>query len=269
MRFILTAGSILIVQFLGAQELFVFTEPASNMAKGGIGVRISNAFMKEDFTKRIDYHLVPEVMAGISKKIMIHAEAFISNMSTDLKAEGGGLYLKYRFFSIDEVHSHFRMALFGRYAFNNAHIHEPAIDLQGHNSGYEAGLVSTKLINKVAVSAIISALHVNDNGKQKFGFGSKNRNAFNYSLSAGKLMLPKEYTSYGQTNLNLMLEFLGQINSQTGDGYLDAAPSIQFIINSRIRIDAGYRFAINEKLYRSAPSGAVFKFEYNFYNVIK
>jgi hypothetical protein len=45
-----------------------------------------------------------------------------------------------------------------------------------------------------------------DNGSNnKFPSGS-----VNYSLSAAKLMLPKEYLDYKQTNLNLLVEVLGQ-----------------------------------------------------------
>ncbi len=252
-----------------AQELFVFTEPASNMAKGNVGVRAGNSLMKERSTGKINYHLVPEVMIGISKKIMVHGQVFISNRNKALSTEGGSLYLKYRFLSNDEVHSHFRMAAFGRYSFNNSDIHQPAIDLMGHNSGYEAGLVSTKLMDKVAISAGASFLHAIDNGDQKFVYGAVNSNAINYSLSFGKLMLPKEYTSYRQLNLNLMAEFLGQVNSHTGTGYLDIAPSVQFIINSRMRVDAAYRIPLSTNLYRTSPSGTVLKLEYNFFNVLK
>jgi hypothetical protein len=51
-----------------AQELYVFTEPASNMAAGTVGVRLGNSFMKELHTGSINYHLIPEVMVGLSKK---------------------------------------------------------------------------------------------------------------------------------------------------------------------------------------------------------
>ena len=101
-----------------AQELYVFTEPASNMAAKSFGFRANNYLMKNNSTKKINYHLVPEIMWGVSKNVMIHAEAFLSNRNARFVSEGGGVYLKYRFYSVDEVHSHFRMALFGRYSFN-------------------------------------------------------------------------------------------------------------------------------------------------------
>ena len=250
-----------------AQELFVFTEPASNMAAGSMGLRLNNYFMKDTHTEKYNYHLLPEVMFGVSKNIMVHAEAFLSNRNNQLAAEGGSLYLKYRFLSSDDVHNHFRMAAFGRYSLNNSNIHQPAIDFNGQSSGYELGAVATQLINKVAISATASFLHAADNGDEKFLYGEKNRSALGYTLSIGKLMLPKEYTSYKQTNVNLMAELLGQTTLGNGHSYLDLAPSIQFIIYSRIRADLGYRFPLISTLQRTAPKGVVIKLEYNIFNV--
>ncbi len=253
---------------VNAQELFVFAEPASNMPANSIGIRVSNALMKDEHTGNTDYYFTPELMAGVSKKIMVHAQAFMSIREGKFTTNGGSLYTKYRFYSVDDVHKHFRMAAYGRYSFNNMAIHQSAIDLMGRNSGYEAGLIATQLINKVALSASLAGVHATNNGQQKFLYAN-NRNAVNYTLSVGKLMLPKEYVSYNQTNVNLMAEFLGQVNVGTRQSFLDIAPSLQFIINSRIRVDAGYRFALVKDLYRSAPQSAVLKVEYNFYNVVK
>jgi hypothetical protein len=249
-----------------AQELFVFTEPASNMAAKGFGLRLNNYLMNETGTKKTNYHLIPEIMWGASKHIMIHAEAFLSNRNKSLVAEGGALYAKYRFYSTDEVGTHFRIAAFGRYSYNNSDIHQLAIDLNGHNSGYEAGLIATKLKGKVAVSATASYLHAMDNNKEKFIYGNKKRNAVNYTLSVGKLMLPKEYTSYNQTNMNLMVELLGQANLNTGYSFLDIAPSVQFIFFSRLRLDASYRIPLVKDLTRTTPGGFFVRFEYNIFN---
>ena len=79
-------------------------------------------------------------------------------------------------------------------------------------------------------------------------------------------MLPKEYTSYEQTNLNLMTEFLGQTNMSTGKTYLDIAPSVQLIFKSRMRVDLGYRFTLISELERTTPEGAFLRLEYNIFN---
>lgn len=254
------------LQSVKAQELFVYTEPASNMAAKSFGFRANNYLMFDGKTKKASYHLLPEVMWGASKRVMIHAEAFLSNRGSRFVAEGGQVYFKYRFYSVDEVHSHFRMAFYGRYSFNNSDVHQRAIDLNGHNSGYESGLVVTKLKNKVAVSASISYLHATDNGKEKFIYGIKDRNAVGYTLSIGKLMLPKEYTSYKQTNVNLMFELLGQVNMNTRYSFLDIAPSVQFIFFSRMRLDAAYRIPLVKDLDRTAPVGFLLRIEYNIFN---
>ena len=255
---------------VNAQELFVYTEPASNMAARSIGIRLANSLMKETGTEKYNYHLLPEIMWGVSKKVMIHAEGFFSNRGNKLNAEGAALYMKYRFYSHDEVHSHFRMAAYARSAYNNSDVHQPVIDLNGHNSGYEAGIIATKLINKLALSVSSSFLHATDNGAgNKFQYGNKSRNAVSYSFSAGKLMLPKNYTDYKQTNLNAMIELLGQMNLHSNKNYLDIAPSLQFIFLSKMRLDIGYRFAVVKDLLRTAENGFLVRFEYNFFNVYK
>ncbi len=252
-----------------AQELFVFTEPASNMAAKSIGARLDNTFAKNDRTKNTVYTLAPEVMLGISKHTMLHVGAYFSNATGNFKTDGAAVYLKYRFYSIDDVHDHFRMAAFGRLAVNNNNIDQYAVTLGRQNSGYEGGIVATRLISKVALSATASFVHAMDNGSNKFIFNDKWRNAANYSLSVGKLMLPKEYTSYKQVNMNFMLELLGQTNLYKGYSYLDMAPSVQFIFNSRMRLDLGYRFAMIKKLPRYDEQSGLVRLEYNFYNVFK
>ena len=249
-----------------AQELFVYTEPASNMAAKSFGLRLNNYLMNETDTKRTNYHLIPEIMWGASKHLMIHGEVFLSNRNKSFVAEGGAIYAKYRFYSVDDVHSHFRVAAFGRYSFNNSDVHQQTIDLNGHNSGYETGLITTKLKGKVAVSATASYLHAMDNGKEKFVYENKNRNAVNYTLSVGKLMLPKEYANYRQTNVNLMIEMLGQTNLSSGYSFLDIAPSVQFIFLSRMRVDAAYRIPLVKDLSRTSPGGYFVRLEYNIFN---
>ena len=61
-----------------AQELFVFTEPASNMPAKSIGIRLMNSFMGNS-DKTINYHVMPEVMVGVNKKLMLHGQSFMSN----------------------------------------------------------------------------------------------------------------------------------------------------------------------------------------------
>jgi hypothetical protein len=237
------------------------------MATRSIGFRLTGTMMQESSDKSNNLHVFPEAMIGVTKNIMFHTEGFFSNRNNTMKFEGGSLYMKYRFYSIDEVHSHFRVAAFARLATNNSDIHQEAIDLNGHNSGYETGLVFTKLINKVAVSSSHALVHAEDNrSKNKFIVANTGRDAYNFTLSVGKLMLPKEYENYSQPNLNMMLEILGQTNLKNGKTYLDAAPLLQLILKSRMRIDFGYRYAVSNVLTRTSPNGFLLRFEYNIFS---
>jgi len=251
-----------------SQELFSQTEPASNRAVGSIGFRLDNSIMDEANTTKINYHLIPEIMLGISKKLMVSGGIFFSNRSEVFRAEGGSIYAKYRFLSNDAVQKHFRMAGFGRISYNNSDIHQEEISMYGHNTGVEFGIVATQLLRKVAISSSVAFLNATDNGgNNKFVYGQKRSQAINYTFSAGKLMLPKAYKDYRQTNLNLMLEFLSQVNTGSGKYYMDIAPTAQLIFNSQSRLDIGYRQELSSTLVRTAPNGFFIRLEYNFFNV--
>jgi hypothetical protein len=250
-----------------AQELFSATEPASNMAARSIGFRVDNSLMDEINSSKINYHLIPVLRAGISKKLMIEGSLFFSNRTNVLLREGGSLYAKYRFLTQDALQRHLRMAAFVRMSFNNSDIHQEEINIYGHNTGLEAGVVATQLLRKVAVSSAISFCKATDNGdNNKFIYGMKESKAVNYTLSIGKLMLPKAYTDYRQTNVNLMLELLNQVNTGSGKFYMDIAPSFQMIINSQSRVDIGYRKELASTMIRTAPNGFFIRLEHNFFN---
>jgi hypothetical protein len=254
---------------LAAQELFSVTEPASNVAAGSIGLRINNSIMDERNSTKINLHLIPEVLLGISKKWMVQTNAFLSNRSGDLSTEGGSVYAKYRFLSSDGPHTHFRMASFARVSYNNSDVHQQDINMYGHNSGFELGLVATKLIRKVALSSTASFLKATDNGNgNRFIYGEKESRALNHTWSVGKLILPREYRDYKQTNINLMLEVLSQFNTGSEKYYLDVAPAVQGIINSRSRLDIGYRKELSGTMVRTAPNGFFLRFEHNLYNML-
>lgn len=97
-------------------------------------------------------------------------------------------------------------------------------------------------------------------------YGLENGKAINYTFSIGKLMLPRQYKDYRQTNLNLMAEFLSQVNTGSGKYYLDFVPSVQFIFNSQGRLDIGYRKELSSTLLRTAPNGFFVRLEYTLFN---
>jgi len=160
------------------------------------------------------------------------------------------------------------MAAFSRISFNNSDIHQEEIELYGHNTGMEIGIIATKLKRKFAISSTLSFAKATDNtNSNKFIYGSVNSKALNYSLSIGKLMLPKEYSTYKQTNINCMVEILNQVNTGSGKYYLDIAPVLQVIFNSQSRVDIGYRKEIASSMIRTAPNGFFVRLEHNLFNV--
>jgi hypothetical protein len=159
------------------------------------------------------------------------------------------------------------MATFGRVSLNNADIHQQEINLFGHNSGYELGVNATQLLHKLAISGGVSYIQAINNGnKNDFPKTEANQGTY-YTLSFGRLMLPKVYKDYKQTNVNLMCEFLGQTLFKNQVSYLDVAPSVQFIIKSKMRLDLAYRYELYSNMQRTAPNGFLIRFEYNFFNV--
>jgi hypothetical protein len=247
--------------------LFVVTDPASNVPANSLAVNVMQSAFKEKFEPGYNYHVMPEVTYGISKNLMVRGSAFISTRSEALYAEGGGIMLKYRFFSTDDLNSHFRLAAYGRYSFNRADIHQEQIEILGHNTGFETGIIATKLVKKVAISTSLSYEKALDN-QPNYQFPSNwGDHATNYTLSFGKLMYPKKYSSLRQTNVNFMVELVGQTINDNGKSYLDVVPAIQFIFNSQARLDLAYRHEILSSMLRSAPNGFYFNLYYTFFDL--
>ena len=254
-------------QTIFSQELFVVTDPASNVPANSLAVNVMQSAFKEEFEPGYNYHLMAEITYGINKKLMVRGSAFISTRTNALYAEGGGFMAKYRFYSEDDLNSHFRLAAYGRYSFNRADIHQEQIEIQGHNTGFETGIIATKLVKKIAISSSVSFEKALDN-QPNYPFPDNiGDNATNYTLSFGKLMYPKKYTSFKQTNINLMVEFVGQTINENGKSYLDVVPAIQFIFNSQARLDFAYRQELMSSMVRSAPNGFYFNLYYTFFDL--
>jgi hypothetical protein len=69
-------------------------------------------------------------------------------------------------------------------------IHQEQIEIMGHNSGFETGLVATKLIKKVAISSSVSFERAYDNKPNYVYPTTQGNSATNYTLSFGKLVKP-------------------------------------------------------------------------------
>lgn len=251
---------------VSAQELYVFTEPASNMAAHSLGIRLTSMGVPQNnFRNRI----TPEVMFGFSKNLMVHAQGFLSNFEGNYKLEGGSVYAKYRFYADDKVHNHFRMAAFGRVSTSTRNTFSRDINLTGDNSGLQGGLIFTELIHKVAFSSTVGFAHAfKEEDKRVVGLPQPD-NMLNYSFSTGYLLAPTQYKNYKQPNFNVYLELLGKTDPKSGNSYLDIAPAAQVILNSRTLIDLGYRFQAAGNLEnRFNKNSWLIKLEFNFYNVL-
>ena len=256
------------------QELFVYTEPASNMPARSLSAKLtSNYISTQPPYNRNMQRYTPELMFGLNKHWMVHAGTTFANMHTDrFRWESVYLYGKYRFFSRDEVHTHFRMALFGEAAYSRNKFHFDEVSLQGDKSGLQLGLIATQLWNKFALSGTVShtqVLHGSRNDKTAVYIPSRIYEVMNYSLSAGYLLLPFQYTDYHQTNVNLYTELLVQQALDRKAYYADLAPAVQVIFNSNMKINIGYRFQLGADMQRMAKNSWQLSLERTFLNALK
>jgi hypothetical protein len=247
------------------QELYVATEPASNMPQNALGIRLTQeAVFRNGYMAKI----IPEAMLGLTKNLMIHQSLFINNVQQNsFKTTGGAFYAKYRFLSIDSMHSHFRGAVYGGYAAVNGVISAREISLDGDNTGWQGGIVFTQLLHKLALSGSVSYTKALNNKKGNLlpaDFGSE---SLGYTLSSGLLVYPKSYRSYKQTNVNVYLEFLGKSNLGKKEHVLDVAPALQFIINSNFRIDFSQRVQLWSSMTRNQKNLFLLRLEYNLFNL--
>ena len=264
---------------ISAQELYVFTEPASNMPAKSIGVRVTNEGMfKPSFSNRT----MVEVMLGLNKNFMFHVQGFMSDMDGKYRVEGGSIYAKYRFLSTDEAQSHLRAAAYARISTSRREFASEDINLEGDNAGWQGGVIVTQLIHKLALSATLGYSNAFNKDKEILYYSptaephntsiysiTKPKEMLNYSLSSGYLLLPFVYKNYNQPNFNLYVELLGKTNPANGNSYLDIAPAVQLILNSRTRIDVGYRFqATGNMPNRYLKNMYLARVEFNFFNAL-
>lgn len=250
---------------LEAQELYVNTEPASNMPKNSIGLRLSNeGVFGNDFKNRF----IPEVMVGLNKNLMMHVGGYVSDFyQSRQKIEGYSLYAKYRFLSIDSVQRHFRAAVFARYADIRNPLLNQEINLEGDNSGIQGGVVFTQLLHKLALSGSVGYIKAFDNRAGNRLLTGQPDGSISYTFSGGYLVAPRVYESYDQPNLNVYVELLGKTNTGSRQNFMDAAPALQLILNSKMRIDLSRRFQLWGNMSRSTKNMYLVRLEYNLFNV--
>ncbi len=264
-RFILAVSLWALTCPLFAQELYVNTEPASNMAAHSLGIRLENqGYFNPEYKDRSTL----EVMYGASRMLMIHGSAYVSDLYQGSQHfEGGSAYAKFRFLSVDSVQKHFRGAFFAKVSVINNPVVNQEISLEGDNSGLQSGVIFTQLLHKLAFSGSVSYLHDWNNTDGNTIPLRNASNAIAYTLSSGYLLLPKAYNSYKQTNVNIYAELLGKVNPGYGQSYLDAAPTVQLIFNTLLRVDFSYRLPLYNNMIRNTQNMYLVRLEYSIFNL--
>lgn len=261
------------IKSLSGQELYVFSEPASNMPAHSISFKLTDHFLTNDnIYSRFSQRIMPQVMFGISKKFMFHLGGSFGNMHTsNFRYESVNFYAKYRFLSNDDIHKHFRMAVFMDASATRTPFHYDEITLMGDKSGIDAGIIATQLWNKFALSGTVSHTQVLDKSRNNKVIYIPTRlyQSVNYSLSGGYLLFPREYTDYKQTNLNLYAELLGEQSLDAKKYCLDLAPAAQLIFNSNSKLNIGYRFQLAGNMSRMSTNSWQVSFERTFLNALK
>lgn len=273
MKYFITACLFLCMGTLRAQELYVYTEPASNVPAKSISAKLVGMYIpnQRPYYRNMQ-RVMPSVSVGLSAKWMLSAGTSFSDMHTNnFRWESAWLYAKYRFLSNDEMHSHFRMAAFADLAYTRSPFHFDEVNLLGDKDGVQLGIIGTQLWHKFALSGTVSHTQVLHSSRKDDAVYVPSRvyQVMNYSLSAGYLLLPRQYSSYKQTNLNLYAEMLAQQSLDKKAYFVDIAPAIQLIFNSNTKLNLGYRFQLGGDMLRMANRQWQITLDRTFLNAIK
>lgn len=218
-----------------AQELYPHTEPASNVPKDVLGIRVANEFYNEigqirswqaykfmfGLTPRLtlvqsftfsNHHgsRLPDNFISNDGNIGLHTHGTQKGAPYPYAFESLNLYMKYRFISKDSKNRHFRMAAYAEAAGGNEAHDEAEPSLSGDNGGLGGGMIATWLNKKLAVSATAGYIRPSRYKQRNPDIIVQYGDAINYSLSLGYLVFPRQYRDYKQTNINLYVEFMGK-----------------------------------------------------------
>ncbi len=255
------------------QELFVSTEPASNIPAKSLSARLSGQYVAVDRVyDRPAQRYKQELLYGVNKNLMVEGGITFSNMHTShFQYESFNVYAKYRFLSKDEVHQHFRMAAFITGSKTAAPFHYDEAGLMGDKTGAEVGLITTQLWNRFALSGTIAHLQLLDASRfsKVVYIPERFYGLMNYSLSTGYLLLPKTYTNYKQVNLNVYVEALAQQTVQEHKYFIDLAPAVQAVFFSTTKLNVSHRFQLSSTMDRMTRNSWMISLERNFLNVGK
>lgn len=280
---LLTAVEFLIlINSALSQELYIVTHAAANISKNRIELR-NNVMSYDNFSY---YHNSFELNYGILGNLSLYNSVFYTlenGYSFVGNYEGT---LRYRFLDIDKKNYHWRFAAQSgvlipvnekpivsgqvEYELHPGHIVKyydfanditvPSVDFHTtDNYTIKNNLIATNLIKKFAVTGEMG-YNINI-AKNDFKFGDY----FNWSLAFGYLLLPKEYKSYDDVNVNLYSEskayfffknkFLGSEISNSGGFRLDTYIGIQAIFLSSLMAELSYKIPVHSNEYAETQIG--------------
>jgi len=270
-----------------AQELYPNSEAASNSPKDVLRLRTMATLQNNDLfiAAKALYSVTSDLMlAGTVNTSSRLGSTVSENFLTMPVFRSASLYGKMRLYSDDKPHQHLRFAAFGEYDLAPNGVSFETY-MMGIKNGATLGGIGTMLLNKTAVSLTASWFT-----PIPVGVNRLQSNVVNYSLSVGQLVLPVQYRTYTEPNLNIYCELLGFIfdgmvhdyqpptsttsttsndalHSQYSRRFhqLDLAPSAQLILDSRAKID----FTVRVPLLNVHPSQrgwmAMLALEYYFF----
>lgn len=251
---------------VAGQELYVYADPASNVPAGSLSARLSNRFQR-GHNAQFSTRQQAEANIGLSTAWMIRSGISFSNMYGSYRPEGGYVYTKYRFVSLDGLKQHFRMAAFAETGYSTNPFLFEEIDLTADQTGVTGGLTATMLVHKTAFSGTAAyASHFQNKineASQQPPVEKRATSGVWWNVSAGQLVFPFTYSSYNQPNLNVYVTVSGQW-LQNGQYFTDVAPALQMILYSALKINAGFRFQASGKMRRMATQSWLISMEYTW-----
>jgi hypothetical protein len=296
MKKIFITFSILFSSLSFAQELYIISPAAASVSKNRLELR-NNIVAFDNFRY---YHNSFDINYGITGKLTAYMKAYYTT-NKDYKFLGSiEPMARYRFYDIDYPNSHFRFASqlgtnipldpkeIGNqveYELHPGHVVSffefadnitvPIIDFHAtDNYVLKPAMIFTALFNKLAISADAGYNVTIPKGDFKFG------NYHAWGLSAGYLLLPREYKSFDDVNLNLYVEnrafffernkFLGEEIRNSGGFRFDTYLGIQSIWMSSLIIEAAYKIPAHsneftETKIQKRPPAIQFSIRYLFF----
>lgn len=280
-----------------SQELYINSPAAANISKNRLEIR-NNILGYDNFKY---FHNSFDINYGITGRLSAYTKFFYS---TDENYKFIGDFtpaLRYRIHDIDSKNSHYRFAVQSglripvdsrpivgdkiEYELHPGHVVQfynfvnditvPIIDFHTtDNYTWSLTGVATALWHKFAVSA--DASYNMNFAKGDFDFGDY----YQWGLNFGYLLLPAEYESFDDVNLNAYFEnkmyyfgknkFNDDVIFNSGGFRWDAYLGLQSIFFSSLIVEGSYNFPIHsneftETRIQTRPSSILFSVRYLFF----